>query len=114
MELVPKGVPPDKSVDAWPSVQEKTTGTGNFGMSPRGGTNVDDQSLKVQVNLREPPVKPVPSFNFGGRIRDDTPVKPVPSFSFGGRTIPDDTPVKPVPSFSFGGRIPLAYLMILQ
>ena len=32
---------------------EKITGTGNVGMSPRGGTNVDDQSLKVQENLRE-------------------------------------------------------------
>ena len=40
--LVPKGVPPDKSVGAWPSVQEKmlsnTTGTGNVGISLRGGT----------------------------------------------------------------------------
>jgi hypothetical protein len=34
-----EGVPPDKSVGAWPSVQEKTTDTGNVGMSPRGGTN---------------------------------------------------------------------------
>ena len=47
------GLPPDKSVGARPSVQEKTAGTGNCGMSPRGGTNVDDQSLKVPVNLRE-------------------------------------------------------------
>ena len=51
---VPKGIPPDKSVGAWPSVQEKTAETGNFGTSPgRGGANVDDQSLKVPVNLRE-------------------------------------------------------------
>ena len=34
-------------------MQEKTAETGNFGTSPRGGTNVDDQSLKVPVNLRE-------------------------------------------------------------
>ena len=50
---VPKGIPPDESVGAWPSVQEKTAETGNFGTSPRGGTNVDDQSLKEPVNLRE-------------------------------------------------------------
>ena len=31
---VPKGVPPDKSVGAWPSVQEKTKGIGNVGKSP--------------------------------------------------------------------------------
>ena len=46
--LVPKGVPPDKSVGAWPSVQEKTTGIGNVGKSPYGGTNDEHQSLKVQ------------------------------------------------------------------
>ena len=50
---VPKGVPPDKSVGAWPSVQEKTTGIGNVGKSPCGGTNAENQSLKVQGNLRE-------------------------------------------------------------
>ena len=32
--VVPKGVPPDKSVGACPSVQEKTTGIGNVGKSP--------------------------------------------------------------------------------
>ena len=51
--LVPQGVPPDKSVGAWPSVQEKTTGTGNVGKPPRSGTNDDHQSLNVQGNLRE-------------------------------------------------------------
>jgi len=51
--VVPKGVPPDKSVGACPSVQEKTTGIGNVGKSPCGGTNDEHQSLKVQENLRE-------------------------------------------------------------
>ena len=51
---VPKGVPPDKSVGAWPSVQEKTTGIGNYvGKSPCEGTNAENQSLKVQENPRE-------------------------------------------------------------
>ena len=50
--VVPKGVPPDKRVGAWPSVQEKTTGIGNVGKSPCGGTN-------------DAPVKPAPSFSFG-------------------------------------------------
>ena len=53
MELVPKDVPPDKSVGARPSVQEKTTGIGNVGKSPCGGTNDEHQSLKEQGNLRE-------------------------------------------------------------
>ena len=51
--VVPKGVPPDKRVGAWPSVQEKTTGIGNVGKSPCGGTNDENQSLKVQENPRE-------------------------------------------------------------
>ena len=55
-ELVPKGVPPDTSVGAWPSVQEKTTGIGNVGKSPCEGTNAENQSLKVQENPREHPV----------------------------------------------------------
>ena len=42
-----KGVPPDKSVGTWPSVQEKTTGTGNVGKSPRGGTNDDAMIIRV-------------------------------------------------------------------
>ncbi len=42
-----KGVPPDKSVGAWPSVQEKITGTGNVGKSPGGGTNDNHSGLKV-------------------------------------------------------------------
>jgi hypothetical protein len=50
---VPKGVPPDKSIGAWLSVQEKTTGIENVGKSPCGGTNDEHQSLKVQGNLRE-------------------------------------------------------------
>ena len=50
---VPKRVPPDKSAGAWPSVQENTTGTGNFGKSSCGGTNAENQSLKVQENPRE-------------------------------------------------------------
>ena len=79
-----KGVPPDKSVGAWPSVQEKTTGTGNVGKSPRGGTNVDDQSLKVHVI---PPMKPIPSFSFGGQTKHD------PRSSFGEQT-KDIPPVK--------------------
>ena len=48
-----KGVPPDKSVGARPSVQEQTTGTGNVGMSPRSGTNEEHQSLNVQGNPHE-------------------------------------------------------------
>ena len=56
MGFVPKGVPPDKSVGAWPSVQEKTTGIGNVGKSPGGGTNAENQSVKGQGNLREHPV----------------------------------------------------------
>ena len=51
--VVPKGVPPDKSVGAWPSVQEKTTGVGNVGKSPCEGTNAENQSLNVQENPRE-------------------------------------------------------------
>ena len=51
--LVPKVVPPDKSVGAWPSVQEKTTGIENVGKSPCGGTNDEHQSLKVQESLCE-------------------------------------------------------------
>ena len=51
-----KGVPPDKSVGAWPSVQEKTTDIGNVGQSPCGGTDdtctCKHQSLKVQENPR--------------------------------------------------------------
>ena len=50
MELVPKDVPPDKSVGARPSVQEKTTGIGNVGKSPCGGTNAESQSIR-RVNL---------------------------------------------------------------
>ena len=53
---VPKRVPPDKSADTWPSVQENTTGTGNVGKSPGGGTNGENQSIKGQGNLREHPV----------------------------------------------------------
>ena len=53
MGWVPKGVPPDKSIGAWPSVQEKTAGIENVGKSPCGGTNDEHQSLKVQGNLRE-------------------------------------------------------------
>ena len=34
-------------------MQEKTTGIGNVGKSPCGGTNDEHQSLKVQENLRE-------------------------------------------------------------
>ena len=56
MGFVPKGDPPDKSVGAWPSVQEKTTGIGNVGKSPGGGTNAENQSIKGQGNLREHPV----------------------------------------------------------
>ena len=41
VELVPKDVPPDKSVGARSSVQEKTTGIGNVGKSPCGGTNAE-------------------------------------------------------------------------
>ena len=38
-------------------MQEKTTGIGNVGKSPCGGTNDDEhQSLKVQENPRENPV----------------------------------------------------------
>ena len=51
--VVPKGVPPDKRVGAWPLVQEKTTGIGNVGKSPCEGTDAENQSLKVQGNLRE-------------------------------------------------------------
>ena len=51
--VVPKGVPPDKRVGACPSVQEKTTGIGNVGKSPCEGTYAENQSLKVQENLRE-------------------------------------------------------------
>ena len=50
---VPKRVPPDKSAGAWPSVQENTTGTGNFGKSSCGGTNAENQSLQAQENPRE-------------------------------------------------------------
>ena len=53
MGLVPKGVPPDKSVGAWPSVQEKTTGIGNVANSPCGGTNDEHQSLKEQESRCE-------------------------------------------------------------
>ena len=56
VELVPKDVPPDKSVGARPSVQEKTTGIGNVGKSPCGGANDEHQSLKEQGNLRKHPV----------------------------------------------------------
>jgi len=45
---VPKAVPPDKSVGAWPSVQEKTTGEKNVGKSLRGGTNDDHQGVNEQ------------------------------------------------------------------
>ena len=50
---VPKRVPPDKSAGAWPSVQENTTGKGNVGKSPCGGTNAENQSLQAQENPRE-------------------------------------------------------------
>ena len=46
--LVPKCFPPDKRVGACPSVQEKTAGTENFGKSPCGGTNAENQSMKGQ------------------------------------------------------------------
>ena len=46
--MVPKVVPPDKSVGAWPSAQEKTIGIGNVGKSPCGGNDDEHQSLKVQ------------------------------------------------------------------
>ena len=48
-----KGVPPDQSVGAWPSVQKKQTGTVNVGTTLRDGKNDDHQSLKGQENLRE-------------------------------------------------------------
>ena len=48
-----KAVPPDKSVGAVPSVQEKTTGTGNVGKSPRGGTNDDHQGANEQENCEK-------------------------------------------------------------
>ena len=51
--VVPKGVPPDKSVGAWPSVQEKTIGIGNVGKSLCGGTNDEHRSLKEQGSLCE-------------------------------------------------------------
>ena len=51
--VVPKGVPPDKSAGACPSVQENTTGKGNVGKSPCGGTNAENQSLQAQENPRE-------------------------------------------------------------
>ena len=51
--LVPKEVPPDKSVGAWSSVLEKTTGVGNVGKSPCEGTYAENKSLTVQGNLRE-------------------------------------------------------------
>ena len=51
-QRVLKRAPPDKSEGAWPSVQEKTTGIGNVGKSPCGGTNDEHQSLKVQGSPR--------------------------------------------------------------
>ena len=50
--LVPKDVPPDKSVGTRPSVQEKTTGIGNVGKSPCGGTNDELQSLKENLDAK--------------------------------------------------------------
>ena len=49
---VPKAVPPDKSVGAWPSVQEKTTGTENVRKSLCGGTTDDHQGVNEQEKCR--------------------------------------------------------------
>ena len=50
---VPKAVPPDKSVGAWLSVQEKTTGEGNVRKSLCGGTTDDHQGVNEQENCRK-------------------------------------------------------------
>ena len=50
---VPKAVPPDKSVGAWPSVQEKTTGEENVRKSLCGGTTDDHQGVNEQENCRK-------------------------------------------------------------
>ena len=55
---VPKAVPPDKSVGAWPSVQEKTTGAENVGKSPRGRTNDDHPGVNEQENCEKHHVIP--------------------------------------------------------
>ena len=47
-----KGVPPDKSVGVWPSVQEKTTSTGNFGKSPRDAHEDHQGSTDVYLLKR--------------------------------------------------------------
>ena len=50
---VPKAVPLDKSVGAWPSVQEKTTGAENVGKFPRGRTNDDHPGVNEQENCEK-------------------------------------------------------------
>jgi hypothetical protein len=52
-KVVPKAVPPDKSVGAWPSVQEKTTGAENVGKFPRGRTNDDHPGVNEQENCEK-------------------------------------------------------------
>ena len=49
---VPKAVPPDKSVGAWSSVQEKTTGEENVRKSLCGGTTDDHQGVNEQEKCR--------------------------------------------------------------